>query len=83
VEITYRPFARHDADDLAGFLTGDNWPFHGSAVVGREEVRRWIADGRYDGDENRTFWITAGDDDTAGLAGTVTAPQWDDEPARP
>ncbi|MDX3540667.1 GNAT family N-acetyltransferase [Streptomyces sp. MB09-01] len=63
MEITYRRFVPSEAEseDLVGFLTGDTWPFHGAAVVDREQARRWISDGRYDGDENRAFWITAGD----------------------
>ncbi|MFI1714932.1 GNAT family N-acetyltransferase [Streptomyces sp. NPDC053513] len=62
MEITYERFESTDAEELVGFLSGDTWPFHGSDVVDRDEVRQWIREGRYDNQDNRTFWIvTAGE----------------------
>ncbi|MFE9479735.1 GNAT family N-acetyltransferase [Streptomyces spororaveus] len=66
MDLTYRRYADADADDLVAFLTGDTWPFHGSAVVDPEEARRWAAQGRFDNAETRSFWITGGGD-TLGL----------------
>jgi RimJ/RimL family protein N-acetyltransferase len=57
-EIEYRRFVASEADSLADFLARDTWPFHVSATVSREEVRAWVADGLFDGEETRTFWIT-------------------------
>lgn len=62
MEITYRRFVASDTEDLVEFLTGEAWPFHGTAVVDREQARQWVSDGRYDSDENRAFWITSGHD---------------------
>ncbi|MFE5722834.1 hypothetical protein [Streptomyces erythrochromogenes] len=61
MELTYRrfdPSEASEADALVAFLTADTWPFHGAAVVGADQARRWIAGGRFDGDDTRTFWIT-------------------------
>ncbi|MEV7546030.1 GNAT family N-acetyltransferase [Streptomyces sp. NPDC089915] len=58
MEITYEPFEPAHAERLAAFLSGDTWPFHGADVVGEAEARRWVAEGRYDGPDNRAFWIT-------------------------
>ncbi|MEU4154100.1 GNAT family N-acetyltransferase [Streptomyces sp. NPDC026659] len=66
MDLTFRRFAPSEADALVDFLTGDTWPFHASAAPDGDEVRRWISAGRYDGEENRAFWIMAGDS-TAGL----------------
>ncbi|MGV9341105.1 GNAT family N-acetyltransferase [Streptomyces sp. NPDC003688] len=66
MDLTFRRFAPSEADALVDFLTGDTWPFHTSAAPDGDEVRRWISAGRYDGEENRAFWIMAGDS-TAGL----------------
>lgn len=34
------------------------WPFHGAEFVDQAEARQWIGEGRYDGRDNRAFWIT-------------------------
>ncbi|KOU65916.1 GCN5 family acetyltransferase [Streptomyces sp. XY413] len=47
---------------MVAFLTADTWPFHGTAVVDADQARQWVADGRFDGDDTRTFWIGDGDD---------------------
>ncbi|MET9572550.1 hypothetical protein ABZY34_26100 [Streptomyces virginiae] len=62
MELTYRRFDPSEGDALVAFLTADTWPFHGAAVVGPDQARRWVADGRFDGDDTRTFWIGDGDD---------------------
>ncbi|MFJ9595408.1 GNAT family N-acetyltransferase [Streptomyces virginiae] len=66
MELTYRRFDPSEGDALVAFLTADTWPFHGTAVVDAEQARRWVAEGRFDGDDTRTFWIGDGDD-TLGL----------------
>ncbi|MEU3317005.1 GNAT family protein [Streptomyces sp. NPDC048387] len=58
MEITYERFAPTDAEELVGFLSGDTWPFHGSEVVGQDQVRQWIGEGHYGEPGNRAFWIT-------------------------
>jgi RimJ/RimL family protein N-acetyltransferase len=65
VDITYRLVEPNDADRLVAFLTGDTWPFHGSPVVSADLAQRWIAAGRYSGD-NRAFWVSV-DGPDAGL----------------
>ncbi|MCP2168377.1 GNAT family N-acetyltransferase [Goodfellowiella coeruleoviolacea] len=49
-------FTREQADQLAGFLTGEQWPFH-STVVQRPRVLRQVAEGHWDGPSARTFWL--------------------------
>jgi RimJ/RimL family protein N-acetyltransferase len=66
VDLTYRRVEPGHAGRLTAFLTGDTWPFHGSPLVTADQARQWIAAGRYGGDANRAFWITAGGED-AGL----------------
>ncbi|ARE76152.1 MULTISPECIES: GNAT family N-acetyltransferase [unclassified Streptomyces] len=66
MDIAYRRYAPSEADDLVAFLTGDTWPFHGSPVVAPDRARQWAADGRFDNEETRSFWI-AGGGETLGL----------------
>lgn len=50
---------------LVSFLTGEEWPFH-AGTQDEEAIRRRAADGRYDDEESRTFWVLA-DGEHAGL----------------
>ncbi|MFJ3174634.1 GNAT family N-acetyltransferase [Streptomyces roseus] len=58
MEITCERFESTDSEELVGFLSGDTWPFHHSDVVDQDDVRQWVREGRYDDQDNRTFWIT-------------------------
>ncbi len=60
-EIRYQRFAPADAELLADFLTSEPWPFH-SGQEDRGDIRQGVANGDYDGDSARTYWIIAGDD---------------------
>src|ERR1700729_3297147 len=51
MDLTFRRFVPDDADALVGFLTGEPWPFHVTAVVSQEQARRRIGDGDFEGDE--------------------------------
>ncbi|MFG2561489.1 GNAT family N-acetyltransferase [Streptomyces sp. NPDC048496] len=66
MDITFRRFLASDADPLIRFLTGESWPFHGVSAVDQETARQWIAEGRFENEENRSFWIVDGEE-TAGL----------------
>src|SRR3977135_4217593 len=70
----YRRVPSADAALLADFLTGSDWPFHGS-VPDRDEVRQTTASGRYDGDDEHAFLIT-GPEGIVGLGrvGDLAAP---------
>ncbi|MFI7613862.1 GNAT family N-acetyltransferase [Nonomuraea terrae] len=65
VQIEYRRFSPADVEDLVGFLTGEEWPFH-AGVQEAAAIRRRVAAGFYDDAENRTFWVLA-DGERAGL----------------
>ncbi|MCB5182326.1 GNAT family N-acetyltransferase [Streptomyces antimicrobicus] len=69
MEITYRALRDAEGEDLVDFLVGEVWPFHGVAVVRPEQVRRWIADGVFGGERNRTFWVLGGGGGDAGGGG--------------
>jgi RimJ/RimL family protein N-acetyltransferase len=62
VDIGYRRLAASDDEALVHFLCGEAWPFHGAGAVDPDTVRQRVADGFYEDDEHRTFWITEGDD---------------------
>ncbi|MEU3405202.1 GNAT family N-acetyltransferase [Streptomyces sp. NPDC006670] len=60
MEITFEPFEPGQAQQLVEFLSGDTWPFHGTAVVDPAQARRWIEEGRFDDEDHRSFWIDLG-----------------------
>ena len=69
MSLTFRRFIAADvadADSLVSFLTAEPWPFHATAVVDEAKARGRIADGDFDGDVSRAFWIVDGAE-TAGL----------------
>ncbi|WP_370944110.1 GNAT family N-acetyltransferase [Amycolatopsis sp. cg5] len=48
---------RAETELLAEFLSGEDWPFHSTGSPCRELVRRHVAEGHYDSESVRTFWI--------------------------
>lgn len=68
MQIEWRPFEpAQDADRLVQLLTGSEWPFHGSPRPTVEQVRGWLADGRFgNGPEARGFWGVARSAPSAG-----------------
>lgn len=61
-----RRFATGEADELARFLAGEVWPFHTRTHLDQDTVRRQVADGYYDSEGTRTFWIRV-DGSVAGM----------------
>jgi RimJ/RimL family protein N-acetyltransferase len=55
--LEFRLFTRQDASAMVDFLTQSDWPFHGSIAEQATDILQRIADGRYDGQSIRTFWI--------------------------
>lgn len=58
MDVGFRRFTAGEADALAEFLAAETWPYHASTRIDRDTVRRQVADGHYDGDAARTFWVT-------------------------
>ncbi|PYZ97607.1 GNAT family N-acetyltransferase [Alteribacter lacisalsi] len=48
--------------ELVAFMTGNRWPFHGEEEPEEEDIRDRVKEGVYQGNGNRTYWITAGDE---------------------
>ncbi|MBF8188955.1 GNAT family N-acetyltransferase [Nonomuraea sp. K274] len=65
MSIEFSRFSPGDVDLLVGFLTGEEWPFH-AWIQDAETIRRGVAEGRYDDEETRTYWVLA-DGERAGL----------------
>jgi RimJ/RimL family protein N-acetyltransferase len=65
MHIEFSRISAGDGEALAGFLAGEEWPYH-AGVQDREAVTRRHAEGRYDDEEERTFWVLA-DGERAGL----------------
>lgn len=55
--------------ELAAFLSGDEWPFHGDSRPSRQTAEAWIAAGRFTGSGVRSFWIRTAEDAVAPSAG--------------
>ncbi len=58
--MEYRRFDPAEADLLAEFLTGEDWPyFSGDGAADADRIREQVAVGYYDSDRARTFWVVA------------------------
>jgi RimJ/RimL family protein N-acetyltransferase len=66
MHIDFRRTLASDADDLVRFLTRESWPFHTVSTVDAATARRWIDEGRFADEDNRSFWVVA-DEETVGL----------------
>jgi RimJ/RimL family protein N-acetyltransferase len=65
VDLRFVPIGESEAEAtaLAEFLSGDEWPFHGTSRPSRETAEGWVAAGRFTGPGVRSFWIRAADAD--------------------
>lgn len=66
MNIDFRRTLDSDTDDLIRFLTNESWPFHTVSDVDRATARQWIDEGRFESEDNRSFWIVA-DKETVGF----------------
>ncbi len=66
MEVLFETVTTDECEEVAAFLTGDTWPFHGRERPDADEIRRSFAKGHYTGEGNQTFWIVA-DGEKAGL----------------
>lgn len=58
----YRRVTADDADDVADFLAGGDWPFHAGPGRDRAEIRQAAAAGKYCSETDQAFLIaTAGE----------------------
>ena len=72
------PIVEVDTESLISFLTSDTWPFHANSALERNTVESWIADGRFESEEVRTYWIMKTD---VGRVGLVRAYDLEDDTA--
>jgi RimJ/RimL family protein N-acetyltransferase len=50
-----------EKEELADFICGELWEFHGTPQAKKEKVLENIESGYYTGEGKRTFWINEGD----------------------
>jgi hypothetical protein len=46
-------FLKHPID----WLSSDTWPYHSNPNPGRKQIKKWFDNGRFTGEDNKTFWI--------------------------
>ena len=61
-----------ESSALAGFLSEDEWPFHGNRRPTRETADGWLAAGNFYGPNTRSFWIRTSGEAGAQAIGVVT-----------
>lgn len=57
MNLTFRQFLLKESELMIDWLTSDTWPYHIHSHLNRESVRKWIAEGKFTGKKNRTFWV--------------------------
>ncbi|MFD9287963.1 GNAT family N-acetyltransferase [Streptomyces sp. NPDC060030] len=60
MDISFRRLSAFETTPLIHFLTSDDWPFHAVREVDPETAGRWITEGRFEGEGNRSFWVVDG-----------------------
>ncbi|OAI57325.1 hypothetical protein AYO49_00230 [Verrucomicrobiaceae bacterium SCGC AG-212-N21] len=69
MELRFREIVASDVDRLAGWMTGQTWPYHSLVKVDASWVRERAASEYFFGDTTRSFWALADDGATiVGLA---------------
>lgn len=58
---TYEEFDSSKVDELVEFLTSEQWKYHGQEYPTEESIRENVANGYYNRDGNRTFWMVEGE----------------------
>ncbi|MFZ5952851.1 MAG: GNAT family N-acetyltransferase [Candidatus Rifleibacteriota bacterium] len=67
-QLKFVEYVSSDAERLINLISSEEWPFHGSGRPDPEKVRKWVADGDFEGEDNKTFWICLhGQDKPVGL----------------
>lgn len=56
-QLKFVEYTTEDALKLVKLISQEEWPFHGSSKPQPEKVQKWISDGDFEGDDNRTFLI--------------------------
>ncbi|WP_327380260.1 GNAT family N-acetyltransferase [Streptomyces sp. NBC_01212] len=57
MNISFRRLSASESGPLVTFLTSENWPFHAVSEVDRETAGQWVTEGRFESEENRSFWV--------------------------
>ncbi|MDD2717479.1 MAG: GNAT family protein [Candidatus Wallbacteria bacterium] len=57
MQLDYLKITNDDVEELALWLAGDSWPFHGYSRPDPEKIRQSFAEGYYTGPEVETYWI--------------------------
>ncbi len=66
MQLAYSLFDRGEANALAEFLASEEWPFHAGRRLTPASAHARIANGEFDGNHDRTYWIVV-DDERAGI----------------
>ncbi|MGW0790593.1 GNAT family N-acetyltransferase [Streptomyces sp. NPDC002911] len=66
MDIIFRRLSASETVPLIRFLTSEKWPFHSVREVDSETAGQWVTEGRFESEENRSFWVVV-DGETVGL----------------
>lgn len=66
MSLSFPTFTREQVEDLADFLTSEDWPFHAGGTPARSDVIERVRDGEFDARSRRTYWVVE-DDTTIGV----------------
>jgi RimJ/RimL family protein N-acetyltransferase len=55
--ISYSEFLLEESEEMAHLLSSDNWEYYIFSNPTKEEVMKWIKDGKFSSKERQTFWV--------------------------
>ncbi len=57
MNLTFKQFSLKESELMNDWLTSDTWQYHIHSHLDRESVQKWIDEGKFTGEKNRTFWV--------------------------
>jgi RimJ/RimL family protein N-acetyltransferase len=67
MELKFKKIVKSDSENLANWLSSDEWPFFLGRTPAKDEVLKRIEEGNFFGEGDLNFWIFNGDEIPIGL----------------
>jgi RimJ/RimL family protein N-acetyltransferase len=67
MNLTFEEFSLKETKLMIDWLSSDIWPYHIYLRLSKKQVQKWISEGKFVGEDSRTFWITLDNRERIGM----------------